>query len=213
MNKRILWLIDENKRQSRTSVNQLRMILPNSITVEPIFPPYRQKAEYLPVLDDPDTVCFVIDQKLKDTGIATYTGIELAQYLRSINHKIPIYILTNYAEAQDEFLGGEWSVEEIISKGIWSDDKLSEITKARIIRRIDVYEDILGKREKRFSQLLRKSLNDELNEAELQELEQLQFERTAPTLASEVAELSQLEKLSKINQALLDHLTQTTGDV
>lgn len=96
MNKRILWLIDENKRQSRTSVNQLRMILPNSITVEPIFPPYRQKADYLPVLDDPETVCFVIDQKLKDTGIATYTGIELAQYLRSINHKIPIYILTNY---------------------------------------------------------------------------------------------------------------------
>ena len=213
MNKRIIWLIDENERQSRTYVNQLRMMLPYSITVEPIFPPYRQKADYLPVLDDPETVCFVIDQKLKDTGIATYTGIELAQYLRGINRKIPIYILTNYAQQQDQFVEGEWSVEEIISKGSLCDDRQSQITKARIIRRIDVYEDILGEREKRFSQLLRKSLNDELNEAELQELEQLQFERTAPTLASEVAELSQLEKLTKINQALLDHLTQTTGDV
>lgn len=210
MEKHIIWLIDENERQSRTYVNQLRMMLPLSITVEAIFPPYRQKADYLPILEKPETACFIIDQKLKDTGIATYTGIELAQYLRGINSKIPIYILTNYAD-DDEFVGGEWSVEDIIAKGSLRDDEQSDITKARIIRRIDVYDDILGQREKRFRDILRKSLNDELEEAELQELEQLQFERTAPTLASELAELRQLEKLTSINQALLESLNQITA--
>jgi hypothetical protein len=211
MENHIIWLIDENKRQSRTYVNQLRMMLPLSITIEAIFPPYRQKVDYLPILEKPETACFMIDQRLKDTGIATYTGIELAQYLRGINSKIPIYILTNHADEYDEFMGGEWSVEEIIAKRSLSDDKQSEITKARIIRRIDVYEDILGQRSRRFRDLLRKSLNDELEDGELQELEELQFERTAPTLASELAELRQLEQLTTINQALLESLNQMTA--
>lgn len=211
MEKHVIWVIDENEDESLTYVSQLEMILPDSITVEAIFPPYRQKADYLPILENPETACFVIDQKLKDTGIATYTGIELAQYLRGINSKIPIYILTNYADEDDEFVGGEWSVEDIIAKGSLRDDRQSEITSSRIIRGIDVYEDILGQREKRFRDLLRKSLNDELEEAELQELEELQFERTAPTLASELAELRQLEQLTTINQALLESLNQMTA--
>ncbi len=74
------------------------------------------------------------------TGIATYTGIELARDLRRINSKIPIYILTNYA---DEFVDGEWSVEDI-AKGSFRDDKQNEITSSRIIRRIDVYKIFWG---------------------------------------------------------------------
>ena len=71
------------------------------------------------------------------------------------------------------------------------------------------YEDILNERAKRFNELLRKSLNEELDETELQELEELQFERTAPTLAKELPELKKLEQVIKTNEELLEMLDRT----
>lgn len=205
-----MWFIDENENQLRTYTRKLtRMMQPEGIQIKPIFPPYRTKEEYISVLNDPETVCIVIDQRLKDTGEATYTGIELAQYLRGINKKLPIYILTNFAGEKEEFAGGEWSVEDIIQKDTLNDEKQAFIIKARILRHINIYEDILNERAKRFNELLRKSLYEELDELELQELEELQFERTAPTLAKEFPELKKLEQVVKTNEELLKMLNRT----
>lgn len=209
---KIIWLVDENENQSKTYARRLGRLMPDPIKIDRIFPPFRTKEEYIAVLDDPDTACIVVDQRLKDTGEATYTGIELAQYLRGINKKIPIYILTNFADEEDEFAGGEWSVEDIISKDVLNDEEEAQIVKARILRRMDVYEDLLNKRAQRFSELLKKSLTDNLNEAELQELEELQFERTASTLAGELAEQQALDQIIKTNKELLDILSQTIRD-
>ena len=192
----IVWLIDENPRQLKTYFNALKSVFPKSIVIKAM-PPLQTKEEYHAILNNPGTACIIVDQKLKETGIATYTGIELAQYLRGINSKMPIFILTNFASEEDEFAGGEWSVDDIIPK-----DKLSDLSKsiaitevARILRRIDVYEDILGQREQRFNKLLRKSLMGDFDDEERKELAELGAERAAPILADELRQLQKLEEI------------------
>jgi CheY-like chemotaxis protein len=195
MVQQIVWLIDENKQQLTTYRNILRRLLPKSVQVKAIEPLPKKEDYILAVLENPLTACIIVDQKLKDTGIANYYGIELAKYLRGVNTKIPIYILTNYVNEQEQFVGAEWSVEDIISKRDMSDDEKLKILKARILRRINVYEDLLEEREHRFHDLLRKSLTDELSEEERFELQNLQFERTSVTLASELHQLDELERV------------------
>src|SRR5688572_27857231 len=56
-------------------------------------PPYEDKNDFLKLLDDNTVIAFIIDHKLQDK--VTYSGIELAMFLRSVNQKLPIYILTN----------------------------------------------------------------------------------------------------------------------
>lgn len=210
MDKHIIWFIDEDEHQRRTYYRELKRIMPESIQVEAMAP-FRQKEDYLPLLANSRTAGLIIDQKLKDTGVATYMGIELAQYIRGINPKIPLYILTNFVHEDDEFTGGEWSVEDIIGKDQLNDDEQTRIIQARLLRRIDVYEDILSQREQRFRNLLKKSLHDDFGNEERQELEQLQLERTSVTLASELAELQQLDKLVKAHQELMATIKPTSG--
>ena len=208
MNKHIIWLIDDDEEELTTYGNELKLDMSQEIQIKAILP-YPRKIDYVStLLEDPDTACIIIDQKLKEKGPATYTGIELAQYLRRIKKKIPIYILTNFPHDQDEFAGGEWSVEDIISKGSFSDEEGAQTAKARIMRHMKVYEDILDERAKRFNELLKKSLDDSLNEAELDELAELQAERIAPTLAKDVEELQKLERIAKTNEKLIELLTQ-----
>ena len=207
MNKHIIWLIDDDEEELTAYSNELELDMSQEIQIKAI-PPYPRKIDYVStLLEDPDTACIIIDQKLKEEGDATYTGIELAQYLRRIKKKIPIYILTNFPDDKD-FAGHEWNIEYIISKGSFSDEAGAQTAKARILRHIDVYGDILDRRAKRFNELLRRSLDDSLNEAELDELAELQAERIAPTLAKDVEELQKLERIAKTNEKLIDLLNQ-----
>ena len=203
MSKHIIWLIDDMERHSTTYSNGLKLDMPQGFQIETICPPYRRIENYSALLENPDTACIIIDQRLTETGYATYTGIELAQYLRSINQKVPIYILTRYVDEED-FTGGEWSVEHIIPKDSFN----ARTVIARILRHTNVYEDILDGRAKRFNELLKKTLDDSLDEAELEELAELQFERFAPTLAKEVEELQKLKQIARTNEKLIDLLSQ-----
>ena len=203
MSKYIIWLIDDMERHSTTYSNGLKLDMPQGFQIETICPPYRRIENYSALLENPDTACIIIDQRLAETGYATYTGIELAQYLRSINQKVPIYILTRYVDEED-FTGGEWSVEHIIPKDSFN----ARTVIARILRHTNVYEDILDGRAKRFNELLKKTLDDSLDEAELEELAELQFERFAPTLAKEVEELQKLKQIARTNEKLIDLLSQ-----
>ena len=208
MNKHIIWLIDDDEEELTAYGDELKLDMSQEIQIKAILP-YPRKIDYVStLLEDPDTACIIMDQKLKEKGDATYTGIELAQYLRRIKKKIPIYILTNFPHDQDEFAGGEWSVDDIISKGSLSDEEGAQTAKARIMRHMKVYGDILDERAKRFNELLKKSLDDSLNEAELDELAELQAERVAPTLAKDVEELQKLERIAKTNEKLIELLTQ-----
>ena len=204
ISREIIWLIDENEHEMRTSRRVLNRILPRSISIKAIFPPFREKTDYHVLLQDPATACIIIDQRLKETGFANYSGIELANYLRSIDTKVPIYILTNYVIDFRGSLGSTWVVEDVLDKGSFSgdEDRRTEIA-ARIVRRINVFEDILGEREKRFHELLSKSLDQELSQNELSELRMFQEARMNSVLVDEVEQLSALEqKLDKYKSIL-----------
>ncbi|TDA67649.1 MAG: hypothetical protein D9V45_01940 [Chloroflexi bacterium] len=192
-----IWLIDENQQQIETFANVLRSQFPKEISVETLCPPLGQLNDYLSLLNTPDLACFIIDQRLKDTGVASYFGIELALFMRSINTKLPIYILTNFAEDSDAFSEGAWSVEDIIDKSdlakVGSDKSKAVI--ARILRRITGYSDYLAEREKRFHELLRKTLNGQMSPEDEAELNEIQFDRTSSILAEELPKLQELKKV------------------
>lgn len=210
-----IWLIDENPDQLTTYTNVLGRLFPE-LRVEPVQVKARKDEYVEPQLMSPETACIVIDQKLKETGVATYLGIDLALYFRGINTKLPIYILTNYADDAEQFEEGAWSVEDIIDKREIADldSKHARDLKARVLRRIDVYNDLLAERERRFQQLLRKSLTTELTQAEMRELDELQSIRGAAIAASEVellarAEATLLEFESKLNKVEKDQETKS----
>ena len=212
MDKPILWLIDENVDQLFTYCTELQHLLPDSIRVEALLALPRKEDYIDRVLSNPNTACILIDQRLKDTGVANYQGIELAKTLRSVNSKIPIYILTNWAKAEGEFIGGEWSVEDIVAKDDLQDDEIVKIVISRMLRRIDVYADLLGDRERRFNDLLRKSLTEQLSPEEKDDLESLQFERSAAILATETGELDELDRLVGRYKSLLQEFRMSSVD-
>ena len=194
----IIWLFDDDVRQLRTYKSSFEKILPEDADVQIVeqkaFP---HKEDYLKIINDPRTGCLVIDQRLKETGEVDHTGIELASYLRAINDKLPIYILTNFAYEPDEFTGEEWSVEDIIPKKELGDPEKLRIVVARMLRRMSGYKDLIGAREERFRYLLKKSLDEELDDSEHQELEELRFYRASAISASELPLQAKLEDTIK----------------
>ncbi len=209
--KPIVWLIDEIQSELRTYNALLRRTLPTSMVIEPVVA-RKNREDYEDILGNPRTAAIILDQRLKSTGISTYTGIELARYFRSINSKLPIYILTNYAADVQEFLGSEWSVEDILAKDDLKDESKKQIIAARFIRRLDVYDDILVGREQRFRDLLSRSLRHELNDAEIQELENLQLQRFSATLASELTRLEELDQIIDAQKKILSKLSETLDE-
>ncbi len=192
-----IWLIDENADQLKTYGGLLSKVFETEGQVYEIKPkPTKDEMKF--VIDDPKTVSIVIDEKLKDTGIAQYLGIELALYFRALNTKIPIYILTNYPEDREDLEPGEWSVEYIIDKENFKSD--FDTIKARMLRNVSFYNDYLDEREKRFNDLLIKSLNSTISQEEIKEFEELQYIRAKSILSDELGVSSELEK--KIQEQL-----------
>lgn len=108
-------IIDANPRESRTYANELRLRL--YLKIEEIHPPYRKMSNYLYLMERRDIACLFAEQRLKDTGIATYSGLELGQYLRNQGSQIPFYILTNVVDDLLDFVGDEWGIAGVIAKG------------------------------------------------------------------------------------------------
>ena len=205
MNDKIIWLIDENKTELRTFQRELSKRLSGNVKVEALDPYNKMQGYVKEILSDDRTVAIIIDQKLKDTGKVHYTGIELAEYLRGIKPKLPIYILTNFPD-QDIFSGKELNVEYIIDKSDFRDDAKASTIAARILRHIDTYADILSERGQRFKELLEKSMNNKLNKDEYSELQELQYIRLSSTSASELERLQKLEQTISANKKLLAQL-------
>lgn len=211
MTAKIIWLVDEDIRQLRTCAALLRQALPDSLEIREV-PVRPHKDDYGDILDHEDTVALILDQKLKNSGVAQYNGTELAKYVRALKSKLPVYILTNYADEAQEFAGSEWSVEDILAKDDFHDRTRTEITMARLLRHIDVYEDILSSREKRLRQLLNMGAQSELTSEEIEELSELQFQRTSVQVAEEMAKVQQLNNLIKEQDKLLKRLEELENE-
>lgn len=196
----IVWLVDDDEAQLRLYQEILQNAfetLGTTIAVEPV-EPYPRIGDYHDIIGDPRTAALIIDQRLGDSQPTDHTGIQLATRLRSVSQKLPIYILTTYADI-DDFEGKEWSVEDILRKEILSgqDDPDNQrefrIIMERLLRRINVHQGMLEDRDRRFRELLKKSLEEELTPIEKSELDELRFARTAVILSDEQEKLSKLE--------------------
>lgn len=203
---KIIWFIDNEESQLRLYRRKLTEALEEMLGAEADLlvqecPARAHKHQYLDILEDPRTVAIVIDQILKDKGGVDHTGIELAQYLRAVDNIMPLYILTN-EPAGDEYVGGEWTVEDIIDKGELIDQKRKKIVTSRLLRRITLYQQAYNDREKRFRQLLKQSLTDSLSDKEQQELDELEFGRIAATVARERVEQTMPDKLDEALEQL-----------
>ncbi len=189
-----IWLIDENTDQLKTYGSLLSKVFEAEGQVYEIEPkPTKDEMKF--VIDDASTVSVVIDERLKDTGIAQYLGIELASYFRNLNTKIPIYILTNHSEDRDDLEPEEWSVEYVIDKHDFTKDITT--IKARMLRNVSFYNDYLDERGKRFNDLLMKSLNSTISQEEINEFKGLQYIRVKSVLSDELGISSELEKKIK----------------
>ena len=213
MPEQIVWLVDENKSELKLSGKRIKKILPKGAILETIHPPLRAMSEYIPIIEDIRTICIILDQKLKNTGYANYTGIELALYLREQNPIIPIFILTNYP---DDITANGWGVEDVLQKDDFysqvEDETGSHILRERLSRRIAAYTNVINQTETRFSELLLKSIENDLSDDEREEFEALGFFRTKPTMTRELEQLAELEKIVDQHKRFLDEFREAKID-
>lgn len=190
-----IFFVDEDDDQRETYSLMLQECFPKDSSAPIVvgIPPKPKLSDMKFLVEDEEVVSIVLDEQLKESGVATYLGIELAEYLRGLNKKIPIYILTSYPHSE-ELSEGEMKVEDILSKQDLPERKY--IVGARILRRIDNFLDVSSDREVRFEALLRKSMSESLDEAEKLEFVELDYLRSAPF---EVDEIYSDEKLKKLD--------------
>lgn len=195
--------VDENEDQRETYALMLQDCFPKGEGVPKVFgvEPKPHVGDMSFLVEDPSVVAIILDEQLKESGVAQYYGIELAAYLRTLNNKMPIYILTSFVDSE-ELLEGEMQVEDILNKQDLSAKK--HVVGARILRRIDSYLEIMGNRNVRFELLLRKSVRGELAEDEKEELKELGYLRDS---SFEVEEIISEEKLKKL-EALEEKISQ-----
>lgn len=214
---KIIWFIDNNPSQldtyHRLLEKGLQTVLDDDgVTImDVIARPHKE--DYLELLENARTAAILIDQILEDKGGVDHTGIELAQYLRALDEIMPIYILTNYP-ATDDYSKGEWSVEGIISKHELSNQTKRHTIVSRILRRINVHQRIFTERESRFRELLQKKMKDELSDDENKELDELEFSRSASTIAYEHLQQVKPDKMDEVLSQLqeLRNIVDTLDD-
>ncbi len=156
------------------------------------------------VLDQPQLVSLIVDERLDDTGAADYKGIELASEVRPRLPKLPIYILTNYP---DDIVDGGFNIEYVLDKNELLEDEYKKTVSARVRRHINVFDDILVEREQRYAELLPKFLGGTLTEEENSEFLQLEASRIKP-LSHEFVDNDELKKRLDEQDAILRDLRE-----
>ena len=186
MKRHVIYFVDEDEPARRANLRDLRALIDNPAIQIRDLAPLATFAEYDSLATDPTTAAFILDQKLKPGGM-TYNGTDLALYLRGIDSKMPIYILTGYAGETEEFRGFEYLIEYVIDKQHIEDPKSDEaiMHKARIVRHLDVFIDVRSARDQRFHDLIIKSSRESLSAEENEELLELDGERIASVAAAE----------------------------
>lgn len=190
-------LIDENEVQLGTYAAALNALLEKTgVAVIPMAP-LPTKEDYVPLLATGTVAGLIIDQKLEDGGF-NYTGSELASFLRGIDSKLPIIILTNYKDEEyEQFEAAEKDIEYVAAKDAIGDldSREAQVFKARLLRHLNVFADVHDERQRRFHELLVKSLRETLSSEETTELGLLKTDRLLSVQADEQRETPTLESL------------------
>jgi DNA-binding LytR/AlgR family response regulator len=191
MNPVKLYFVDEKDEARWANTHALKCLL-DTTNIEVIgLAPFQEFAQYDSLLADPLVRGFFIDQRMRGGGV-NYNGIELAEYLRGHHPKLPVYILTGHPT--DDFTSTAYRVEDIVDKEDIEDreSEKAQMLRARILRRLAIFEDVLNEREKRFHDLLVKSLREALTPDEEKELGLLEDERVLQVHAQELSDSKSL---------------------
>lgn len=207
MKRHIIYFVDEDPAARRANVKALTTLLDNSEIQVIEQAPLGTLPCYNRLLAAPDIAAFVLDQRMKGSGQVSYNGTDLARYLRGIDGKIPIYILTGHADEVEDFRGSKYLVEYILGKDEIEDpdSETAKEVKARMLRHLNVFNDVRDVQEQRFHDLLLKSLRQSLTLEEQEEMDRIEGETTAPILAAErIKERELSEQIEKLRQILAD---------
>jgi DNA-binding LytR/AlgR family response regulator len=205
MQRNKIYFIDEDAAARRANCRYLSALLDEPKLYIESLEPLRNFHEYNDLVSRPSTAAFILDQRMKGSGLVNYQGIDLARYLRGIDSKMPIYILTGHPGEDADFAGSRHLVEYIIGKDeiedIHSDQ--AKIVKARILRHLNTFNDIRDEQEQRFHDLILKSMNGKLTLEEAEEMNRIEGVTTAPLVAAERARENELnDKLEKLRAVL-----------
>lgn len=156
--------------------------------------------DMMTILDGyPHKVSYFVDENLKHSGVATYSGVELIEEIRKVDTKIPIYILSSAADDIDQFIG---NVEFVIDKNDWEDEDREEDLKQRFYRHINTYKDIKSEQATRFDELFEKSLFSTLSEEELNEFNALNLGRSKKLVDEKLISEESLMELNETSAEL-----------
>ncbi len=194
MNPDTVYLVDENEEQRRTYTRTLNELFRDDGLVIKALAPFPTPADYAKLVADGNIAALILDQKMEDGGVA-YSGTQLSAHLRGIAPKLPIFILSNYTDYRDLFEDGEGDVESIVAKKDLTDPTThaAQVFKARFLRRLSGFADLLDERAKRYHDLLVKSLREKLTPEEEKEIGLLEDERIVPQQAAEIGDIKALE--------------------
>ena len=160
--------------------------------------------DYADLAADPETGAVVIDERLGVYAGVDYTGLQVADFLRTLRPELPIYILTNYANeiADDQ---GE-SVEFIIDKKTVRN--AARVYAVRILRAMQQYEAALTKQQRRLKELIDRKLAGELSEEEEAELQRLRAAIERPFAPAEIEHERRWDEELRQQRELLEQLEQ-----
>jgi len=209
-NKPIVWIVDEEEPQLDTQHATMTHVLPDMDVRK--FPAPPRMSDFLKILADPCTACLLLDQRLKGTGVANYTGIELAQYLNGIDGLLPIFILTAFPEPWSDYEDDAEYVEDILDKGHVHllSDELSRMV-SKITRRVNVYTEQRSRRAQRANELIKKSFEESLSEDEVDELSIYEVEHDKGRWLRELGRIRDLEKLVEAHHDMMKTIRKYGG--
>ncbi len=208
--KPIVWIVDEDRTQLETHHDVLSMVMPSMDVRKFLAPP--KMTDFLTILDNDNTSCLLLDQRLKDTGVAGYTGIELAQFVNDINNQLPVFILTNFPDWQ-EFEEDSETVEDILNKADIrpSTDGLKRIV-SKIQRRVHVYQATRSEQARRTNELIERSFKGSLSEDEAKELALYEVESDKSRYLRELGRIRDLDRLIDAHQDLMAKVRRHQGE-
>ena len=209
MKRNVIYFVDEDPAARLANARELIALIDNAEIKVVAQEPYKKFSDYDAILTDPTTAAFILDQRMKGSGKVSYNGTDLAAYLRRFETKMPIYILTGHADAVEDFEGCKHLVEYILEKEDIErvDSAEAKVIKARLLRHLEVFNDVRDEPEQRFHELLVKSLQETLSLEEQAEMKKVEGETTAPILLAEharerslAASIEELRTLFRSNQ-------------
>lgn len=205
----IVYVDDKKEEQGIYSRIIRRFVEAMRIDLQVLSPETELKDMVSRITEIQELKAIILDERMDEAHVVKYSGIILAEELRAIYPKIPIYILTSFpGDISDE---DKHSIDCIIQKNKIADPNESKTVAERLKRHIETFQDVLVIQNSRFQKLLQKRIEDVITDEENDELEKLGFFIKAPILYKETRTYKDLEKSLKQQSEFIEEIEKKLG--